>query len=418
MNILLLVISYPPALNSAARLFSELAESLAAAGHQVSVLTSVPERYLAENREGPRQYMPEDETINDVRVYRLRHPALPKGIPFLRAFEHLFFAIQYYVKGRKLARQDAVIVYSPPLPLGIAGIRLARRWRSTTIVNIQDLYPQSVVDLGLLKSRLLVSLARRMERFVYRRAEAITVHSEGNRSHVIQHGGKPENVHVVYNWINTRRYSPGVGEEDFRTVHGLDQGFIVSYAGVMGFAQGVVDIVKAASILQNADADIVFVLAGGGVELHKIKEFAREENVSNLRFLPHLPESEYISLLQSSDLCLVTLVRSLKTPVVPGKLPCIMAVGKPVVCSTPSTSDAKKIIEEAECGQWVEAGNPAELARVIHDLYLSPENGERLGRNGRSYAAEYFQLEGCTAKYAEIINALDRKTTSIDKGEV
>jgi glycosyltransferase involved in cell wall biosynthesis len=398
-KILLLTISYPPVLNSAARLFSELAEQLKEKGFCVTVITSMPQRYVADDKEK----FPEEEELNGVKVYRLPMVSLPKQVPLLRGFEHFFVAFQYWLKGGHLPSHDAVIVYSPPLPLTMAGIKLAQKWRGISIVNVQDLYPQSVIDLGLLKNPLLISLARWIERRAYRYADFITVHSEGNREYVIEHDVAESKAHVVFNWVDLEKYRPGPLKNSLRERLGLKDSFVVSYAGVMGFAQGVDDILKAAAPLEKEIRNFALVLAGSGVELPKLKKLSHDLGLKSVHFLPHLPEENYIELLQASDACLVTLVKSLRTPVVPGKLQCIMAVGRPAVCSTPSTSDAKRILEESKAGIWVDAGEHNSLTRAILELYSDSNLREEMGKKGRLYAEEHFGKEKCIDRYIQLL---------------
>lgn len=398
-KILLLTISYPPVLNSAARLFSELAEGLRKKGFCVTVITSVPQRYVAD---GGKNF-PKEEKLNRVKVYRLPMVPLPKHVPLIRGFEHFFVAFQYWLKGRRLPRHDAVIVYSPPLTLALTGIKLAQRWKGISIINVQDLYPQSVIDLGLLKSRPLLALARWMEEWAYQHADFITVHSEGNREYVIKHGANEKKVRVVPNWVDLEKYRPGPLLNSFRERYGLGKSFVVSYAGVMGFAQGVDDILQAAAILEKEIPALSLVLAGSGVELPKLKKLSQEIGLKSVRFLSHLPEQEYIELLRASDVCLVTLDKNLQTPVVPGKLQCIMSVGRPAVCSTPPTSDTKRILEESGAGIWMDAGDHKALARAILELYPNPDLREEMGRKGRIYAEAHFDREKCIGRYVQLL---------------
>ncbi|MBC7347811.1 MAG: glycosyltransferase family 4 protein [Clostridia bacterium] len=406
MKVLLLVVSYPPVLNSTARLFSELAEGLAARGHQVTVLTSYPERYLAGGEGERTEQIPAKEQRNGVEVHRLGKTGLPKHVPLLRGIEHLVYGIQYFMHGRHLRRHDVVIAYSPPLPLGIAAVNLARKWQGACLVNVQDLYPQSAVDLGLLRNRALIRLGRWMERSIYRYADAITVHSEGNRAHVVAHGGSSERTWVIPNWIDLAKYKPGPKDNDLRQKYASSSNFVVSYAGVMGFAQGAGDILEAATLVAREAPEILFLLAGEGVMVPRLKELATRLGLNNVRFLPHMPESDYIALLQASDVCLVSLHKDIRTPVVPGKLPCIMGVGRPAICSTPPASDARLIVEEADCGLWVPAGSPKVLAEAILALWSDPARAERMGVNGRKYAETRFDREKCIAQYESLIGEL------------
>jgi glycosyltransferase involved in cell wall biosynthesis len=187
----------------------------------------------------------------------------------------------------------------------------------------------------------------------------------------------------------------------FRSAYNIGDKFIVSYAGVIGLAQGVESLLNAAKDFRK-NSNVHFVLAGGGLGYKAIKEQAIKEGLENILFLPHLIEHEYIKLLRSSDVCLVTLVQELKTPVVPGKLQSIMAVGRPVICSVPSISDAKTMIKEANCGFWVDPSDKTGLSKAINTL-LQNESREYMGKFGREYAQRFFEKKACIEAYLDLL---------------
>ena len=403
MKILLLTNSFPPMLNSAARLFGELAEELALQGHDIRVLTEMPRRYLARDT-GTSKHCLDDVSNAGIHVRRFSLLELPRHLPGMRAIGQMLSLPRYFVRGVLLGSVDAVIAYSPPLPLAVAAILLAWLRNARSVINIQDPYPSAAVDLGLLRGRTAIRLGIWMERWVYRNADRITVHSEGMREHVVLRGGNPQDTHVVENWIDIDRFSPGdEGRLSFRARWDLTDQLLVSYAGIMGFAQQVEDILLAAEMLEDDLPEVRFVLAGEGVARQEMERLANTKQLSNVRFLPHLPEVEYIELLRASDICLITLSSRLRAPIIPGKLACIMGVGKPVVCSVPKTSDARHLVQKVDCGRWVEAGDPAALARAIVELSECPELRREMGQRGREYATrELSKLHG-VSRYDELI---------------
>lgn len=405
MNILLIAADYPPVLNSAARLFSELASGLRGRGHAVTVLTDRSTRYLDEKSRAATVRPPSAELRDGVGVIRMRRLPWPKHVPGFRAVEQLVSLPRFYLRGRRLGHFDVIIAYSPPLPLAVAAILLACR-RAKAIVNLQDPYPSSAVDLGLLTNRMLIRAGEWMERWVYRGADAITVHSEGMREHVIARGGSAGRTHTIQNWIDLKWFSPGESQGTFRRRLELGEKTVVSYAGVMGFGQQVEDILEAAAILQDTLPDVFFVLAGEGVARQRLEKRATEMRLDNVRFLPHLSESDYLELLRASDVCLVTLANRLKSPVIPGKLACIMGVGKAVVCSVPETSGAKRLVEEVGCGRWVESGKPSDLASALRELAGDPELRNRLGARGREHAVRWFSALKGIERYDELAREL------------
>ncbi|MBI2873261.1 MAG: glycosyltransferase family 4 protein [Chloroflexi bacterium] len=411
MRVLLLTTSFPPAVNSAARLFYELAQGLSRRGHHVTVLTSIPDRYVAERKPWYRRRPYTRESVNGIRTHRVAGLPIPKGIPLLRGVEHFLVAYTYLLVGLLLGRHRAVIVYSPPLPLGLTGYLLSRLWRGPLVLNIQDLYPQTAIDLGLLRSRILIRISRRLERFLYRRAEAITVHSPGNREYVVGHGAPQNRVHVVPNWVDLEALRPGSRDGAFRATHQLGNAFLVSYGGVMGFAQGMEDVVEAASRLRDYP-DVLFLLVGEGVARSALERRVRELGLANVRFMDTQPPETYAQLLSASDASLVTLRKELRTPVVPGKLQAIMAAGRPAICSVPSDSDAARLVQEAGCGVWVEAGCPDRLAEAVLSLHSDRALAEAMGRRGRAYAEAHFDQEGCIEQYHQMLTGCRKQRDS------
>ncbi len=407
MKVLLLTPSFPPELNSAARVFSELAEDLKHSGHVVTVVTRVPGPYVATHYRHLRRHFVFREKVNEVNVWRRMNLPTPRRFPLARIIEQVWMTLTFFALARGFPRQDAVIVYSPPLPLGLAGYWLARLWRGALILNVQDLYPQTAVDLGLLRNRFLIALAERLERFVYRRSDAITVHSEGNRRVLLRKGIAPHRIHVIPNWVDLQVIAPGPREDGWRRRYGWEDAFIVSFAGTMGFAQGLGDMLRVVDELCEYP-QIKFVLAGEGAFRGSLEKWVRARGLSNIQFLPPQSPEAYLSLLRASDVCLVVLHKNLRTPLVPGKLPVIMAAGRPVICFTNPASDARRVIEEAGCGFFVSAGDTRRLAEVLLYLYNRPDLIDDMGRKGRFFAEEYFDRQKCTHMYNQLLSSLKR----------
>lgn len=399
MRILILSEAFPPETKSASTLFFELAESLVKKGHKVSVITRLPRYNVASGTQLDK--IPTKETISGIKVHRFQTPPLARDIPFIRGFEHFLLGLIFFWGGLFLGKFDIVLVYSPPLPLGITGYWLGRIKKCPVVVNIQDLYPQTVIDLGLLKNKFLIWVSRAMERFIYRRSEALTVHSEGNKEYVIKMGAGWGTTVVIHNWVDTDLIRPAGKENEFYEKYNLAGKFVISFAGVIGFAQGLEVVIGAAGQLQGKK-DIIFVLIGDGVKKPDLENEVRSKGLHNVLFIPTMPVSSYPQILHASDTCLVTLRHDLATPVVPGKMLSIMAAGKPILASLPLTGDAPKIVERYKCGLAVEPGDPLRLADAVMKLYNDNEEREVMGRRGRAAAVGHFSRKACVNKYEEL----------------
>lgn len=411
MNVMMVALNFPPEINSASHLIFDLGREFVHWGHQVTVVTAFPS-YSFDPATLPARYKSGlwmRETIEGIDVVRSRTLHMPRNIPVLRGIDQVAMAIGFSLAGLFLprARPDVVLVYSPPMFLGLSGWVLKMIRRAKVVLNVQDLFPQNAIDLGVLKNTLLISMFRRVESFLYRNLDAVAVHSGGNRDHVIRCDGKPNNTFVVLNPVDTKSIIPGNRNSAFRERHRIgEKESIVSFAGVLGYAQDLDTVVQAAAFLKGT-CDVIFYVVGDGVE--KPRLLRKADGLKNVRFLPMLERDQYLELLHASDVCLVTLRSEMKTPVVPGKIMSIMAAGRPLVASMPLDGDAPKLIQDAGCGICVEPGNPAKLAEAIKAVLSNPTLANQFSRNGRAYVEANCSIEGCAAAYERIFNEIVRR---------
>jgi glycosyltransferase involved in cell wall biosynthesis len=266
---------------------------------------------------------------------------------------------------------------------------------------VQDIFPQSVIDLGVLRNLWLIRFFKGMEAFAYRNFRLTITHSEGNRRYVISRGGQPERTTAIPNWVDTEAIQPGLKTNGLRTALGLEGHFIVSFAGIMGYSQDLGPIVKAAALLKD-HPHIAFLLVGDGVEKPRLMKMVQESNLSNVHFLPMQPKAEYPKVLAASDLCLVTLRKEVQTPVVPSKILSIMAAGRPVLASLPLEGDAPRLIAAARCGVCLPPENPEKLAEAILKFFQDPGLGEAMGARGRHYAVQHLSLDACVVQLEKL----------------
>lgn len=396
---------FPPEVRSSARLFYDLARRFQQRGHDVRVITKFPSKY-APPADGAAEARNGWNIAEGVPVRRVRWVPLLNGGRAVRALDHLTLWMTFAVASRHWPVADIALIYSPPLPLALAG-GLYRSWyRTPFVLNVQDLYPQTVVDLGLLKNRLAIRVAQRLEATAYRLAERLVVHSPGNRDFLLERKGLPaDKVRVIYNGVDVDAARPGARENEFRQQHGLVGQFLVSFAGLMGYAQDLTTVIEAAASLRDRP-DILFLLVGEGVAEARWKTMVAEKRLCNVRFLPLQPKEAYGRLLAASDVCLVPLARDLRTPVVPGKLQSIMASARPVIATLDLEGDASKIIREAKCGYALEPGNVREFRNAVLGLSRDPGLAERLGANGRAYAQQHFSLASSCQAYERLFDEI------------
>ncbi len=422
MRVLLLTPHYPPEVRSVSILMSQLAEDLAALGHAVTVLAPYPPSHMdearslsaADRRRGPvispanadEIFTKTTSRTEADRVRVVRVPVLPfvKVAPPVRAVTQFTLAAAMAGAGLRAGRHDVILVYSPPLPLALAAELLGRRWGAPFIVNVQDLYPQALVDLGLARGRIVIGVLEWLERRAYRHSAAITVHSPGNRDILIARGIPPAKITVVPNWIDTATAVAAFEDNPYRREMGLDDHFVVLFAGVMGYAQDMSVIVDAAAALRD-ERGIVFLLVGDGVRRPEAEKQARSRGLANVRFLPFQPLDRYPLLVGAADCCLVTLQPAVATPVVPSKIVGILASARPVVAALPQ-GDARALVEASGGGICVDPSDSEALAAALRRLARDRGMRQRMGEAGRQYVEAHFSRDGATRLYGHLIDSV------------
>jgi colanic acid biosynthesis glycosyl transferase WcaI len=407
MRILMLTDRFPPEARANAHLFHELATGLVERGHEVGVVTRMPGDYVPSDGRAAKPR----ERMDGIDVIRVRGLTALHRAPFMRALDQFAVGVTFGLAARRWQGADVVLIYSPPLPLVIAGLLYRRFTRAQYVLNLHDLYPQTVIDLGLLRNRALIGVARRLERLAYRHAARVVVPTPRSRDVLLAVNGlNAAKVSLVPNWADLDHVAPGPRENEFKRAHGLSGKFVISYAGVMGFAQDLAPVIEAARRLQDRQ-DIVFLLVGDGIYAGRWKQMAH--GLANVRFLPMQAKSDYFQLLRASNVCLVPLARALDSPAIPGKIQSIMAVARPVLAIVNPFGDVADLIAKSQCGMSAPPERPEEVAARILQFYDDRELGEALGANGRRYAEQNFSLRRAVRVWEEILETVAAKARPI-----
>jgi glycosyltransferase involved in cell wall biosynthesis len=247
-----------------------------------------------------------------------------------------------------------------------------------------------------------------MEEFIYRKADHISVHSGGNRNYVLSKGIGPTKVSVIHNWVDLVEFKIDGVPNPIREKGEFIGKFIVFFGGVMGYAQDLETVVDCAHLLKD-HKQIIFLLLGDGAEKKSLVKRSQSLGLTNIKFLPFVSKEEYPSWVNASDVGLVTLKSSMKTPVVPSKILGYMAAGKPILASLNPESDGIQIIKKARCGVNVPPGNPSAMADAILKLSVDGGQTKAMGEQGRSYAEEHFSIDACIDKYEEIFRRIAKE---------
>lgn len=380
---------YPPEVGAAQTRISETAVRLVKRGHQVTVLTTLPNYPLgkvpAEYRSRAQRRQVRDG-VSIVRVWSYISPN--KG--FLRRIlaQLSFGCLAPFFGLRAIGKPDVIVVESPPLFDAIGGRLLARIMRCPYVFTVADIWPESAVQLGVLRNRLLIRLAEWLEWSTYRRAGAIWSVTAGIRQTLIERGLPEQQVFLLPNGVDTEKFHPR-SQTEARAELGWEPGFTLVYAGTIGLAHGLNTLLDAAEQLKSY-SDIRLVLVGEGAAKDELVADVQRRQLTNVTFLNAQPHDRMPFIISAADACLVSLR---KVPLFEGALPSkmyeAMACARPIVLAV--DGEARQLIaEQAGAALYVEPESAKALAQAILRLRDQPELAQHLGERGREFVKSHF----------------------------
>jgi len=383
----------------------DLAEELTLRGNKVTIVTSYPKMNLAQAQKGRsfRAYSRENR-IDVIRAKAPIHPHEKKHF-IIRGILYLALPYIFFLNIRKYVANgiDAVIVYSPPLTLAMVGGLVKKTYGAKFVLNVQDIFPQNAIDLGILTNPVMIRFFKAIERKAYVDADAVTVHSAGNYR-FLTHTNRcsADKLSTLSNWIDLNGSKGSTISGRFRDIYGLGNRFVFFFGGVMGPSQDLDVIVDAARELRKFE-DIVFLMVGDGLEKERLERRVTDHRMKNIVFGPFLDKDDYRALLKEVDVGLVCLSAKNQTPVVPGKLLGYMSAELPVLALLNRESDGHQIVREATCGYSGISDDPEQAFRLMLKIYRDRDKLAQLGRNGLEYARKHFSKKVCVGKMEELI---------------
>jgi len=403
LRILLLTLHFAPDIAANSVIMTELAEELAALGHDVTVVAAFP--HYDQNRiwEEYRGKLVQRNQHGAVKVYRtyLYVPQRKERI-LGRLLNYLTFNLLSTAVGWRAGPYDVILAPSPPLTIGVSAYVLSRLRRAPYVYNVQDIYPDIAVRLGVLTNTRLIRFFRRMEGFVYARAAAVSVLSEGFCRNLRQKDVPGDKIHVIPNFVDAGFVRPLPKENAFSRRYELHRKFVVMYAGNIGLSQALETVLEAAHQLEDL-TDLRVLIVGNGAAKAELEAKASQMELQNVVFLPFQSREDVPEMYASADVSLVTLGRGIGADSVPSKAYTIMASGRVLVAAVDREAETKRLIDAANCGLWVEPENPSALARAIRVLYADPAQRVRLGRNGQSHVEMHYTPQVVARQYEKLL---------------
>jgi glycosyltransferase involved in cell wall biosynthesis len=392
MRILFVSPYFPPELGAPQTRIYEQAVRLKRKGHKVSVLTTFPNYptgVVPKEWKGHLWWHGNDAGVD---IYRFWTYATPNSGFYKRILSQLSFAFLACLAGMWLPATDVIVVESPPLFDGIAAVLLSVAKRAPFVFYVSDLWPETAVQLGVLRNRLLIGIAKRLELLFYRRAALVIAVTAGIRQSIAEEIGSARVV-MLRNAVDTDFFMPASDRTTLKESLGLPHGrFLVLYAGTLGLAQQLSTVLECAGELQKRGNDVHFAFAGDGAEKERLQQKSVEMGLGNVSFLIPWPKAAMPGLLNSADCILVSLKDApIFHAALPTKLFEAMSCGRPVVLA--AAGEAEAVVRDAAAGYCARPGDTASIGEAILHAQQNRERGEEMGRRGREYMLANFSRE-------------------------
>ncbi len=390
---------------------TRIVEELAALGHEVHVITSLPwyRRHAVEP--GWTGRLVRREATDWGSITRIHpFPGDDKSNLVRRSLGFGAYSVLAGIQGLRTAgwfrRADVVLAMSPPLTLGLTGWFVARLRRARLIFNIQDVFPDAAVTSGAITDRRVIALASWLERVSYRAADAVTVLSEDLAENVRSKlpAAAAATVHVIPNFVDTDAIQPADRLTAYRAELELGDGPVVLYGGNVGFSQSLDLVVAAAEMLP----DVTFLINGDGAARGSLERTVRERSLGNVRFAGYIEPHRLGELLATGDVHVVPLKRGLARVSVPSKTYSIMAAGRPVLAAIDPGTEVPRILAASGGGITVPPDDAVAFVDGIRVLLAEPERGRGRGDGGRSWVIEHASPQAVGRAYGHLIETLRR----------
>jgi glycosyltransferase involved in cell wall biosynthesis len=387
MHILFLSHYFPPEVNAPASRTSEHCRQWVADGDDVTVVTCVPNHPHGKIYPGFRNRLYQKSIWHGVELVRVLTYITPNEGFAKRTANYVLYMVAATIASLFVRRLDVVVSTSPQFFNGLAGYLVAAMRRVPWILEIRDLWPESILELGAIKNRWLISALQAMARFAYRNADHIVVVTDAFRQHLLDMGIDDGKITVIKNGVDLTLFKAGERDAAFLASIGMANRFIASYIGTHGMAHGLETVLEAANILRD-DPGIGFLMVGDGADKQRLLARRDELGLKNVVMLDQQGREAMPGIWAATDASLIVLRdKPVFTTVIPSKMFETMAMATPIVLGV--GGESRQIVERAGAGLCIPPEDAQALADAILSLSRNPALAASLGASGQQFVTQH-----------------------------
>lgn len=389
MKILILSDRFHPEVSAPSVRIVDHAKVWLSQGHEVTVVTGVPNAPRGEVFEGYTNRLYQEEWIDGIRTIRLWSYMVPNAGFAKRILDYQSLAASSVGFFFKYPDHDIIVASSPPLFTALAGWALSRLRRRPWVFEVRDIWPASIRATAASDNSRLLDAVESMELWLYDKAHRVVVVTDAFVEDLVSRGVPRDHIDVVINGVDTERFDADALSDNARSDLGISEdAFIAGYLGTTGLAHGLETVVEAAALCRD-EPGIQFVIVGEGAKRAELEEQARTLGLDNLHFYDFVPHSKVPRTLAAFDVSIVHLRPDpLFETVIPSKIFECMSMGLPIVMAVPG--EGARIVSDAGAGVCIGSGDPQALADTVRALRTDSARRDTLSDNGKAAARAHY----------------------------
>lgn len=405
MHIVFLSDNFPPETNALASRTFEHAQRWVQAGHEVTVITTVPNSPEGKVHQGFKNRWRSVEDMQGIKVIRVWSYITANEGFVRRILDYTSYMLVAIIQGLWVKKPDVIVGSSPQFFNAVGAWILAKLRRKPFVFELRDIWPASISAVAAMpKKGRVMRMLEALEVRMYRDATRIVAVTESFKRYLVAKNMTKSKIDVVLNGVDLTRFQP-LPEKDpgLLLQYALKDKFIIGYIGTHGMAHDLANVVRAA-VLLRAQEHIHFLFVGAGAEKQQIQELAQEQELNNITFVTRQPKDRMPAYWSLCDLALIHLKDTpLFADVIPSKIFEAMGMGKAILHVQPE-GEATHITTQAGAAQVVVPNNPEALARAISALADDPEHMAKLHLASAQAAPQFSREQGA----AQMLKALQK----------
>jgi colanic acid biosynthesis glycosyl transferase WcaI len=394
---------------STAYLYSDIALGLVANGFDVVVLTTTP-HYNKIQSELENQPLSKKifglyytSNFNGIQVYHI--PLKKYKSTIIRIISFVYWHLASLILGLTIKRLNFVLSPSPPLSIGFISLLIAKIKGAKTIYNVQEIYPDLLINQGYLKSLFIINLLKKFEKIIYNNSDAVVTIDNIFYSTIFPRFSDSRKLHIIPNFVDTKLYKPIKNQHLLPEIFSGDNKKIkVLYAGNIGFFQDWEPVLYAAKSLSGEN--IEFWIIGEGVQKEYLMKEVRNHNLTNIRIFPY-QKKELIPIINNyADLHFIAINQQMEQEGFPSKVYTIMACAKPLIVITGEKTPLYNFLKDKNCAELIATNRNVNFTNAIRKLANDERLRKELGINGYNEIINKYSKEVVVSNYANLLNSL------------